>query len=197
MKKAAVTLTAVAALALGAGAASAAPEQYKIDTRHTFITFKVSHIGYSWMPGIFKDFSGSLTYDPENRSNSRAEFTVQTSSLDTFDAERDKHLRTERDGLFEADDYPTATFVSTAYEPTGPDTAVLKGDLTIKGQTQPVAFEVQEMAASEDPWGNFRRAFSATTTVRILDFDLSWFQENGIPVPETAELHIAVEALRQ
>lgn len=196
MKRAAVTLTAIAALALGAGSANAAPEQYKIDTRHTFITFKVSHIGYSWMPGIFTDFSGSLTYDPENRSNSSAEFTVQTPSLDTFDAERDKHLR-ERDGLFETGEYPMAKFVSTAYEPTGPDTAVLKGDLTIKGETRPVEFQVKEMAASVDPWDNFRRAFSATATVPIQNFDLTWFEDNGIPVPKTADIEIAVEALRQ
>ena len=189
-------ISAFAALALGAGAAQAAPEQYKLDNGHTFITFKVSHIGYAWMPGVFHEFSGSLTYDPENRSNSKAEFTVQTASLDTFHSERDKHLR-ERDGLFETAEYPSAKFVSTAYEPTGPDTALLKGNLTIKGETRPVEFEVQEMAASEDPWGNFRRAFSATTTVPIQDFDLTWFEENGIPLPKTADIKIAVEALRQ
>lgn len=188
--------TAAAALTLGLGTAQAAPEQYKIDDGHTFITFKVSHIGYAWMPGVFHDFSGSLSYDPENRSNSKAEFTVQTASLDTFHAERNKHLR-ERDGLFETADYPSAKFVSTSYEPTGPDTAVLKGNLTVKGETRPVEFEVKELAASQDPWDNFRRAFSATATLPIQDFDLTWFEDNGIPLPKTADIKIAVEALRQ
>lgn len=191
-------LTTIAAtlLAFGVTAAQAAPEQYKLDPGHTFITFKTSHIGFSWMPGVFHDFSGTITYDPENRAASSAEFTVQTGSVDTFHAERNKHLR-ERDGLFETGEFPTAKFVSTSYEPTGPDSATLTGDLTIKGNTHTVEFKVQELAARKDPWGNFRRAFSATATINLVDFGLTYFADNNIPEPKTAEINISVEALRQ
>ncbi|MCS4505215.1 Protein YceI [wastewater metagenome] len=191
-------LTTIAAtlLAFGVTAAQAAPEQYKLDTAHTFITFKTSHIGFSWMPGVFHDFSGTITYDPEDRAASSTEFTVQTESVDTFHAERNKHLR-ERDGLFETGEFPTAKFVSTSYEPTGPDSAKLTGELTIKGNTHTVEFKVQELAARKDPWGNFRRAFSASATINLADFGLTYFADNNIPEPKTAEINISVEALRQ
>lgn len=181
------------ALTTAATAALAAEEQYKIDDEHTFVTFEVSHIGYAWIPGTFNNVSGTFTYDPDNRGNSSAEFTIDTASLDTNHAKRDKHLRS--DDFFNVSRYPEATFVSTSYEPTGESTGVLRGDLTIKGTTRPVELEVRELAAREDPWDNFRRAFEARTEISLQDFNVD---EYGLPeVSHTAELRIAVEGLRQ
>lgn len=180
-------------LAVAAMPATAASEQYAIDEGHTFVTFEVSHIGYAWMPGSFNDVSGSFTYDPEDRSNSSAQFTIRTNSLDTNHAERDKHLRGE--DFFNVSEWPEATFESTAYEPTGENTAILRGDLTIKDTTKTVEFQVEELAAREDPWDNFRRAFSATTEIDMRDFEVD---EYGLPeVSQTVELRIAVEGVRQ
>lgn len=191
MRKTAVML--VLASALAAAPAWAELETYKIDDGHTFVTFEISHIGFAWMPGRFNNVQGSLQYDPEDRSKSRAEFTVDMTSLDTAHAKRDKHLRGE--DFFNVSKYPTATFKSTSYEPTGEDTAVMKGDMTIKGTTKKVEFQVQELAAREDPWGNFRRAFSATTEINLDDFNID---EYGLgEASKTAEVRIAVEALRQ
>lgn len=185
-------LVAAFALAMTAMPAAAA-EQYAIDESHTFVTFEVSHIGYAWMPGTFNDVSGTFTYDPDNRANSSAQFTVKTNSLDTNHAKRDKHLRSEE--FFNVSKWPEATFKSTAYEPTGEDTAILRGDLTIKGTTKTVELEVRELAAREDPWGDFRRAFTATTEIDMRDFNVD---EYGLPeVSQTVELRIAVEGLRQ
>lgn len=191
-----ILMPIVAGLWLAAGAASAQAATYEIDPGHTFVTFQVSHIGFSWIPGRFNEVTGDLTYDPENPANSSARFTVKTASLDTGHAERDKHLR-EKEGFFEVGEYPEARFVSTDYEPTGEKTAKLKGKLTIKGVTRPVTFRVEEMGAREDPWGDFRRAFSATTTVNLEAFDITYFADEGIPLPKEAEVRIAVEALRQ
>ncbi len=181
------------ALAVTAIPAQAASEQYAIDEAHTFVTFEVSHIGYAWMPGRFNDVSGSFTYDPEDRSNSSTQFTIRTNSIDTNHAERDKHLRGE--DFFNVSKWPEATFESTAYEPTGENTAILRGDLTIKDTTKTVEFEVEELAAREDPWENFRRAFSATTEIDMRDFNVD---EYDLPdVSQTVELRIAVEGVRQ
>jgi len=181
------------ALAATATPALAAEEQYEIDDGHTFVTFEISHIGFAWIPGTFNDVSGSFTYDPDNRSNSSAAFTVETASLDTNHAKRDKHLRDE--DFFNVSEYPEATFESTAYEPTGENTAILRGNLTIKGTTKPVEFRVTEMAAREDPWGNFRRAFEATTEISLDDFNVD---EYGLgEASSTAEVRVAVEGLRQ
>lgn len=188
-------LTAILTLtfALAATPVQAEVETYEVDKGHTFVTFEISHIGFAWIPGTFNEVDGSLLYDPEDRSNSRAEFTVQTASIDTEHAKRDKHLRGE--DFFEVDKYPTATFKSTGYKPTGENTAVMTGDLTIKGVTKEVALEVEELAAKEDPWGDFRRAFSASTDINLDDFKIDQY---GLgPASKTAKVRIAVEALRQ
>lgn len=187
--KSAIALT----LALATGPALAELEQYELDKGHTFITFEVSHIGYAWIPGTFNEFSGSFGFDPDERSNSSARFTIKTASIDTEHAKRDKHMRGE--DFFDVSKYPEATFESTSYRPTGDDTAVMTGDLTIKGKTRQVEFEVRELAAREDPWGNFRRGFQATTEIDMRDFDIDQY---GLPdVSQTVELRIAVEGLRQ
>jgi len=188
------TIAAIASLGLTVGTAQAEPQAYEIEKSHTFIAFKISHIGYAWMPGVFKEFSGELTYDPEDRANSEVSFTVQTPSIDTFHGERDKHIREKKDLLYTTE-YPKATFESTSYEPTGPDTAKLTGDLTIKGQTNEVTFEVEEGKAAEDPWGDFRRSFTATGEVNLKDFGITHFED--MDAPKTAELEVAVETLRK
>lgn len=182
-----------AALLATTGVAFADAESYEVDEGHTFVTFEVSHIGYAWMPGRFNDISGSLAYDPDEPSNSSAEFTIQTDSIDTNHERRDKHLR--GDEFFHVSEYPEATFESTSYEKTGDDSAVMTGDLTIKGTTREVEFEVTEMRAAEDPWGDFRRAFSARTELNMDDFNID---ESGLPdVSKDVDLRIAVEAVRQ
>lgn len=169
----------------------AKPETLNIDKAHTFITFKVSHIGFAWIPGAFTDFDGTLVHDAEQPANSKVTFTVRIPSLDTWHAERDKHLKS--DDFFAAESHPTATFTSTAYEPAGDNTAILRGDLTIKGITREVEFKVNELAAKEDPWGNFRRAWEAETELDLGAFKLNEALGGN---PKTATLKIALEATR-
>lgn len=170
---------------------AAKPETLAIDKGHTFIMFEVSHIGFAWIPGAFTEFDGTLSYDPENPAASKVNFTVRIPSLDTFHAERDKHLKSS--DFFDAGKHPTATFVSTAYEPAGENKAVLRGNLTIKGITKPVEFQVNELAAKEDPWGNFRRAWEAETELDLGAFKLNDFLGGN---PKTATVKIALEATR-
>lgn len=171
--------------------AQAAPEKLDIDKGHTFVTFKVSHIGFAWIPGAFTDFSGDLVYDPEKPADSKVTFTVQVPSLSTFHAERDKHLKSG--DFLDAGKYSTATFVSTAYEPTGKNTAKLRGNLTLHGVTRPVEFDVTELAARKDPWGNFRRAWEAETELKLADFNIANFDG----AVESAQVKVALEAVRK
>lgn len=182
-----------AAFLAAATVAVADAEQYELDEAHTFVTFEVSHIGFAWMPGQFNEVSGSFSFDPDDRSSSSAEFTIETESIDTNHAKRDKHLRS--DDFFHVSEYPEATFESTSYEPAGDNTAVMTGNLTIKGVTREVEFEVRELRASKDPWDNFRRAFEASAEINMDDFNID---QSGLP-PESkdVELRIAVEGVRQ
>jgi polyisoprenoid-binding protein YceI len=183
-----------ASILVTSGAALAEAEQYEIDQGHTFVTFEANHIGYAWIPGTFDEVNGDFTYDPDNRSNSSAEFTIDIKSLDTDHTKRDKHLRS--DEFFNASEYPKATFKSTSYEPTGEDTAVMTGDLTIKDVTREVELKVRELKAAVDPWDDFRRAFEATTTVNIDEFNVDP-QGQLPPGTKDIELRIAVEVLRR
>ncbi|HEX6927782.1 MAG TPA: YceI family protein [Gammaproteobacteria bacterium] len=173
-----------------AAPAHAKPENFQIDKGHTFVTFKVSHIGFAWIPGAFTDFSGDLVYDAEKPANSKVTFTVRIPSLTTSHAERDKHLKS--DDFFNAEEHDTARFVSTAYEPSGGNSAILRGNLTIKDITKPIEFKVTELAAKQDPWGNFRRGFEAEAELNLADYKLDY----AGAVPETATVIVSLEATR-
>src|SRR5690554_1869997 len=85
---------------------------YAFDTQgaHQFVTFKISHLGYSWLYGRFNDFDGEFTYDAANPENSSVSVTIDTSSIDSNHAERDKHLRSK--DFLHVSEFPEATFKS-------------------------------------------------------------------------------------
>ncbi|GAB4184298.1 MAG: YceI family protein [Wenzhouxiangellaceae bacterium] len=168
-------------------------EHYKIDTSgaHAFVTFKISHLGFSWIQGRFNDFDGEFRFDPENPQAAYLNMTVDVGSIDTNHAERDKHLRS--DDFFAVDEHPQASFVSTAYRRTDDGQGQLEGELTIRGTTQKVTLDVQELAAGNDPWGGYRRGYSASTTLQLEDFGLRVVS----PASATAELTVTLEGIRQ
>ena len=188
-----IALTLAGALLLP-GAAAAEVEKYVIDTEgaHAFVQFRIQHLGYSWLYGRFNDFGGELTYDTENPENASVQVTIDTASLDSNHAERDKHLRGE--DFLEVDKYPEARFQSTSYAPTGENTATLTGDLTLHGVTKPVTIEVEQIGAGPDPWGGYRRGFQGATTIALKDFGIDY--DLG-PASQEVELILSVEGIRQ
>ncbi|MEJ2321776.1 MAG: YceI family protein [Gammaproteobacteria bacterium] len=148
---------------------------YTIDTEgmHAFIHFSIPHLGYSNLIGRFNDFSGSFDYDPENPNASKIEVNIDTASIDSNHAERDKHLRDE-DFLY-VSKYPKATFVSTSYVADGPDSGTLTGNLTLRGVTRPVTIKVEKIGEGPDPWGGYRVGFTGTTTIALADFGITKF----------------------
>jgi polyisoprenoid-binding protein YceI len=182
------------AFALVAAAAPAQAADYVIDTKgaHAFIQFKISHLGYSWLLGRFNDFGGTFSYDEKNPAASKVEVTIKTASVDSNHAERDKHLRGK--DFLDVDKYPTARFVSTAYEPKGEGKAVLKGDFTLHGVTKPIAIDVEHIGAGPDPWGGQRRGFAGTTTLTLKDFGIDY---NLGPASRQVELFLSVEGIQK
>ncbi|NMT65474.1 YceI family protein [Marinobacter orientalis] len=167
---------------------------YAFDTEgdHQFINFKISHLGYSWLYGRFNEFDGQFVYDAENPENSSVEVTVDTSSVDSNHAERDKHLR-EEDFLY-VSEYPEATFRTTRVEVDDEGEADIIGDLTLRGVTREVTLDVEMLGHGDDPWGGYRMGFEAGTEFKLSDF--------GIPMDlgkasEAVELIISVEGIRQ
>ena len=184
-------------LILGVVTASAqASEHYTIDTEgmHAFVTFKINHLGFSWIEGRFNHFQGDFDFDEANPSNNRVKLEIDVASIDTNHAERNKHLRSER--FFDAKKFPKATFGSTAWEDLGDGNATLKGEFTLRGITRPITIDVNQVGAGKDPWGGFRRGFVGTTTLHLSDYQM---KEGGIlgPLAEDIQLWLSVEGVRQ
>ncbi|MDD2161853.1 YceI family protein [Pseudomonas sp. MIL19] len=191
LKKTLVALALGGAL-MGAGQAMAA--DYAIDKQgqHAFVNFKISHLGYSWLYGTFKDFDGSFSFDAAKPQDSKVNVTLNTTSVDTNHAERDKHLRS--DDFLNVSKHPTATFASTAVTSTGEGTADIAGDLTLNGVTKPVVIAATFIGEGKDPWGGYRAGFAGSTTLKLKDFGIT--KDLG-PASESVELIISVEGVRQ
>ena len=194
MFKKAALATAIGAISLGAVAQAQAAD-YVVDTegQHAFVQFNISHLGYSQLLGNFESFEGQFHYDPENLEAASVEFEVDVTSLNSNHAERDRHILS--DDFLAADEYPTATFISTGFEPQGENEGVLTGDLTLKGETNEIEMPVTLIGEGEDPWGSYRAGFEGSTTLTLADYgiDLSAFPE----VMHELELYVTLEGVRQ
>ena len=169
-------------------------EHYVIDTSgaHAFIQFKISHMGFSWLYGRFNEFEGEFSFDPDNPANSKVEVTIDTNSIDSNHDRRDEHLRNE--DFLEVDAYPSARFVSTDFRHIEGDRYTMTGDLTFMGVTQSLEFEVEQIGAGNDPWGNYRRGFHGTTRFALTDFGIDY--DLG-PASREVEIILDVEGIRQ
>ncbi|WP_426414670.1 YceI family protein [Aestuariirhabdus sp. LZHN29] len=167
---------------------------YMIDTKghHAFVQFRIQHLGYSWLYGRFDDFSGQFSYDEANPAKSTVEVTINTSSVSTNHAERDKHLRSE-DFLF-SDKFPQARFVSTAVKPGADGTATITGDLTLRGVTRAITLEAESIGGGQDPWGGYRHGFLGTTTLTLKDFGINF--DLG-PAATEVEMTLSIEGIRK
>jgi len=184
--------TLLLAACMATGMAQAA--DYVIDTMkaHAFIQFRIQHLGYSWLLGRFNDFSGQFSYDEANPDAASVEVRVNTASIDSSHAERDKHLRGE--DLLDVDTYPQAVFVSTGYRENPDKTAVLSGNLTLHGVTQPVQIDVEPVGHGPDPWGGYRMGFTGTTRLKLADYGIDY--DLG-PASREVDLFLSIEGIRQ
>jgi len=175
-------------------ASAKAAETYAIDIegQHAFIEFRIKHLGYSWLHGRFNDFDGVFVVDRDNPANSRVEVEIDTASVDTNHAERDKHLRNK--DFLNVDAHPKARFDSTSVETTGDGEGVIKGDLTLNGVTKPIEIAVEEIGHGPDPWGGYRAGFLGKTTLKLADFAIDY--DLG-PASRTVELTLSIEGVRQ
>lgn len=167
---------------------------YVIDTKgaHAFIQFRVQHLGYSWLYGRFNNFSGKFSYDESAPEKARIEVSIDTSSVDSNHAERDKHLRSE--DFLNVKKYPEARFVSTAFVPGKGNKGVLKGNLTLLGVTKPIEIGVETIGAGKDPWGGYRVGFEGKTKFAMADFGK---MKNLGPKSKDVEMILSIEGIRK
>lgn len=172
-----------------------APATYQIDPVHSELSFRIRHL-MGRVFGTFTDWEGTVAVDPENLSTLNVDVTVQTASIETFNEQRNDHLRTP--DFFAADEYPTMTFKSTRAVQKG-DKVEVHGDLTIRGTTKPVVLEASYLGQGPDPWGGERIAFVATTTIDRQHYGVSFNQvvDGTGMIGDEVEIEIAIEAVRK
>lgn len=165
------------ALLMVAGAALLSPtpsmaavESYNIDLEHTAVTFTVRHF-FSKVPGRFTTFEGTILLDEKDFSLGSVNFTIDTASIDTNDAARDRHLRS--DAFFDAENHPKITFGSTGVSVVDDTHLQVAGDLTIRGITKKVTLDVEVLGFWEY-YSVRRAAFEIEMVIDRTDYNVSW-----------------------
>ena len=191
MKKTLATALISASLMLPMGANAA---DYVIDTQgaHASIQFKVSHLGYSFVVGRFNEFAGDFSFDSKHINDAKVNVTINTASLDSNHAERDKHLRSA--DFLNVAKHPEASFTSTSVKELGDGKFVLEGNLTLNGVTKPVAIDAKFIGEGQDPWGGYRAGFVGQTEFALKDYDIK--MDLG-PASSHVTLDLVVEGIRQ
>lgn len=168
---------------------------YQIDKDHSTVGFKIRHL-FSNVQGHFRDFSGTVDYEPGKPESWKTEAVIQAGSIDTNQDKRDHHLRSP--DFFDVEKYPTLTFKSTGIKDATAGSAKVEGLLSIHGVEKPVVLNVDIHGAGKDPWGNVRAGFTGTVKINRKDFGLTWNQavETGqLLVGDEVEITLEIEGL--
>jgi polyisoprenoid-binding protein YceI len=171
---------------------------WQIDPVHSVAEFKVKHMMIANVRGHFSKISGVVTLDESELAKSTVEAAIDASSIDTRDAQRDAHLKSV--DFLDVENHPWLTFTSTGVSTVRPGELAVEGDLTIRGMTRRVSFDVEgPTPPTKDPWGNTRIAISASTKINRKDFGLTWntaLETGGILVGDEVTIALDVEFVK-
>jgi polyisoprenoid-binding protein YceI len=181
-----------ALLAALATTASAAPENHEIDASHSAILFRVQHANAGYQYGRFNDFAGTVVFDAADPAACKVNLEIKAGTIDTNNPKRDEHLRSAE--YFDVKQFPTITFASTAVAKVGDTTYDVTGNLTLHGVTKPVTLRMEKVGEAKDPWGNYRRGFEGTVTIKRSEFAM----KNALEVVgDDVRLTLAIEVIRK
>ena len=157
--------------------------KWNLDPTHSEITFKVRHMMISNVKGAFNAFSAEIEAEDDSFKNAKVSASVDTASVDTNNADRDAHLKSA--DFFNAEQFPTITFESTALADD------ITGNLTINGITKPIELEVEFGGINVDPWGNTKAGFTFEGKIKRGDFGLNWnaaLETGGVLVSDDVKI---------
>lgn len=169
---------------------------WTLDPAHSEITFKVRHMMISNVKGEFKNFTVDVTNAGDDLTNANAKVTIDASSINTNNTDRDNHLRSA--DFFNAETNPQITFVSSSLTPKGDDFE-LKGDLTINGITKPVTLDVEYGGVNTDPWGNKKAGFTVEGKINRKDFGVNWntvLETGGVMVSDEVKVYAEIQLVQ-
>jgi len=191
------TTVATLALLVGLAGIASAADTWTIDKAHSEVNFKIKHL-MSKVSGRFADFDATITTDFNNLGASGVTFTIQAASIDTANADRDKHLRSP--DFFDVEKFPTITFTSSKITKTGDDSFDVTGILTMHGVSKEITLPVTFLGAGQDPWGNTKAGFEITTTLSRTDYGIVWnkaLETGGFLLGNEVEVTINLEVAKK
>jgi len=169
---------------------------YTVDAAHTRVGFVARHAMVTKVRGAFNEFEGYIVVDGADLAASRAALTIEASSIDTRNADRDGHLRSN--DFLGMEEFPQIVFVSTGVKQTGATSLELAGDLTIKGVTNSVTVPFDFEGGATDPFGNQRIGFEGAVSISRKDYGITWntaLETGGVLVSDKIVLELEVSAI--
>lgn len=170
--------------------------KWTVDPTHSEINFKVKHLMITNVTGSFGKFEINATTEGEDFTKSKIEFSAETDSVSTGNADRDNHLRSA--DFFDAANHPKIQFKATGYKKGG-DTDELTGDLTIRNITKSITLQVENSGIAKDPWGNLKAGFSISGKLNRKDFGLTWnaaMETGGVLVSDEVKIMCEVQLVK-
>ena len=164
---------------------------WTVDPTHAEVGFVARHLMVAKVRGRFTEVSGTVEVG-ETLAETSVRAVASAASVSTNQADRDGHLRSA--DFFDVETYPELTFVSTSVSS---DSMI--GDLTIKGVTRSVTFDLEFDGVQADPWGNTKAGFTATTSINRSDWGLTWnaaIEGGGVLVSDKIQITLEVELLK-
>lgn len=191
MKKQFIQLLAASSIVIFSHTISAA--EYVIDTKgaHASINFKIMHAGFSWLTGRFNTFDGSFNYDKDKIQDSSIKVAIDTASIDSNHAKRDKHLRS--DDFLNVADHPQAIFESTKVIQKDNGKMDIEGKLTLNGVTQNIVIDAIKIAEGERK-NKYLAGFTGTTELVLKDFNI---KKSLGPTSTSVFMELHIEGIRQ
>jgi polyisoprenoid-binding protein YceI len=178
-------------------AALPAQETWRIDTLHSSAQFAVRHMMVSTVRGHFGTVKGTVVWDAANPARSSVNAVVDTSTVNTGQPKRDADLK-GRD-FFEVDKYPTITFQSTKIEPSGTGKLKVTGNMTMRGVTKPVTFDVEGPMPPVKAQNGLRSGATGTAVIKRSDFGLTWnrvLEAGGVTVGDEVTITVDLELIK-
>jgi polyisoprenoid-binding protein YceI len=199
VKSAGHRLAAVVGLAVAAGVAGWAlaaggADSYVLDPAHTSATFRIEHLGISWVSGRFDDISGKCAIDKADPTQSTFEVTIKPASIDTNQAQRNEHLRSK--DFFDVKQFPDMTFKSTSVKKAADADAVYEvtGDFTMHGVTKPVTFLLRGGKEAEFPKGTQRIGFFTEFSLKRSDYGMD---KMPTAIGDAVKIAVSFEAVKK
>ncbi|MGO4373536.1 YceI family protein [Paenibacillus sp. 2TAB19] len=172
-----------------------AKSNWTVDASHSAVDFSVKHMMIAKVKGTFHTFEANIVADPQDLTSAEIDFSIDLTSIDTRNNDRDAHLRSG--DFFETEKYPALTFKATSIVKTDDGEYNITGDVSLHGVTRSESFAASFEGAGKDPWGNEKVGFSATGSLKRSDYGLTYnaaLETGGVLIGDEVKISIEIEA---